>query len=151
MLSSLDISDTKGIEYFTELQTLSIYNSNLSSFSLKGLKKLTKLSITSNKKLTTLNLSDLPNLEILDCYSNHLSSIDVSNFKKLREIDYHGNLELTTLDFRGCNSLEVGYHSVSQETVYISAGMTKYVGCNLVSYHTGNMVIDLDGFYTVNP
>ena len=151
MLSSLDISDTKGIEYFTELQTLSIYNSNLSSFSLKGLKKLTKLSIASNKKLTTLNLSDLPNLEILDCYSNHLSSIDVSNFKKLREIDYHGNLELTTLDFRGCNSLEVGYHSVSQETVYISAGMTKYVGCNLVSYHTGNMVIDLDGFYTVNP
>ena len=151
MLSGLDISDTKGIEYFTELQTLSIYNSNLSSFSLKGLKKLTKLSITSNKKLTTLNLSDLPNLEILDCYSNHLSSIDVSNFKKLREIDYHGNLELTTLDFRGCDSLEVGYHSVSRETVYISAGMTKYVGCNLVSYHTGNMVIDLDGFYTVNP
>ena len=50
MLSSLDISDTKGIEYFTELQTLSIYNSNLSSFSLKGLKKLTKLSIASNKK-----------------------------------------------------------------------------------------------------
>ena len=151
MLSGLNISDTKGMEYFTELHTLNIYNTNLSSFSLKGLNKLTSLSITSNKNLTTLNLSDLPNLEILNCYSNHLTAIDVSNFKKLRKIDYHGNLGLTTLDFRGCDNLEVGYHSVSQETVYISAGMTKYVGCNLVSYHTGNMVIDLDGFYTVNP
>lgn len=42
----------------------------------------------------------------------------------------------------------MGYHSYNGETVYISAGMTKYIGCNAIPEHTGNVVIDLEGYYT---
>ncbi len=144
------ISNTQGLEYFTELTQLSISDTDLSSFTLKGMHKLTSLTLYNNKKLESLNI-DLPNLESFDCSYNHLKSIDVSNFKNLKEITYDDNPELKTLDFRGCNNLKKAHHSVNQETVYISAGMTKYIGCHLVSEHTGNIVIDLDGFYTVNP
>ena len=43
-LLDLSVSDIKGIEFFTELQTLSISGSSLSSFTLKGLDKLEVLT-----------------------------------------------------------------------------------------------------------
>ena len=150
-LSNTELSNVQGIEYFTELESLYISNSNLSSLTFKKMDKLTDLTIIFNKKLTKLDVSSLSNLEILHCYINNLDSINVSQIKTLREIKYHNNPNLTTLDFRGCDNLEVAYHSINQETVFISTGMTKYIGCNAIPDHTGNIVIDLDGFYTVNP
>jgi hypothetical protein len=60
-----------------------------------------------------------------------------------------GSPNLKTLDFRDCPNLVEAYHSVQQETIYISAGMTKYVGCIYDNTHTGNLVVDLNGFYTL--
>lgn len=53
-LLDLSVSDIKGIEFFTELQTLSISGSSLSSFTLKGLDKLEVLTIDL-KKFYTIN------------------------------------------------------------------------------------------------
>lgn len=88
------------------------------------------------------------NLSTLSVYSTQVASIDVSGMTQLTTVNYSGNPNLKTLDFRNCPSLSVGWHSASQETVYISAGMTNYIGCDAVREHTGNVVIDLSGYYT---
>lgn len=164
------LENIKGIEYFTALESLDIYGSRIKTLDLTGLDHLSSLFIRNNFSLTTLSLA-LPNLKNLNCSynaltslvlktprlvnlscsNNHLETLDVSNHKNLETVEYSNNTELKTLDFRGCFNLVSAHHSVQQETVYISAGMVKYVGCNLFKEHTGNMIIDLDNFYTINP
>ncbi|WP_461810688.1 InlB B-repeat-containing protein [Faecalimonas sp.] len=129
-ISDVEVKNIKGIEYFTEITNLTINNTSLSSLKLTGLDKLERVYINNNSKLT---------------------SIDISNHKTISRINYSGNSKLKTLDFRGCDNLKVGWHSVNQETVYLSAGMTQYIGCSVIKEHTGNIVIDLDNLYTINP
>ncbi|WP_461816198.1 InlB B-repeat-containing protein [Faecalimonas sp.] len=129
-ITDAGVKNIKGIEYFTEVTDLTIKKTSLSSLKLTGLGKLKFASIESNLKLT---------------------SIDISNHKTISKISYYANPKLKTLDFRGCNNLKIGWHSDNQETVYLSAGMTQYIGCDVVKEHTGNIVIDLDNLYTINP
>lgn len=164
------LENVRGIEYFTALESLNIHGSHIKNLDLTGLENLRTLSIHNNSFLTTLSLT-LPNLETLNCnfnaltslnlktpklvdlscFSNHLETLDVSNHKNLTTVEYGNNAELKTLDFRGCFNLVSAHHSIQQETVYISAGMIKYNGCQYIKQHTGNVVIDLDNFYTINP
>lgn len=111
---------------------------------------VTRISIRSKGIQDLTGIKIFTGLTYLDCCNNQLMSLDVSGMSQLYDVEYGGN-PLTTLDFRDCPNLVVGWHSDGQETVYISAGMTKYSGCDAVKQHTGNVVIDLDGFYTVNP
>lgn len=159
-LSSLKIS-------LPALKNLSCTNNGLTTLSIDApalelLKcqgnKLTSLSVDGSKvrsiecynnQLQTLSLNT-PALEVLSCSDNQLTSLDVSDIKTLTSVTYDNNPPLKTLDFRGCDNLERGYHSQNQETVYISAGMTKYIGCHVVPEHTGNLIIDLNGYFIVN-
>lgn len=159
-LSSLKIS-------LPALKSLSCSNNGLTTLSIDApalelLKcqgnKLTSLSVDGSKvrsiecynnELQTLSLNT-PALEVLNCSDNQLTSLDVSDMKSLTSVTYDNNPPLKTLDFRGCDNLERGYHSQNQETVYISAGMTKYIGCHVVPEHTGNLIIDLNGYFIVN-
>ncbi|MGQ4186520.1 immunoglobulin-like domain-containing protein [Blautia sp. GBKS_5] len=159
-LSSLKIS-------LPALKNLSCTNNGLTTLSIDApalelLKcqgnKLTSLSVDGSKvrsiecynnELQTLSLNT-PALEVLSCSDNQLTSLDVSDIKTLTSVTYDNNPPLKTLDFRGCDNLERGYHSQNQETVYISAGMTKYIGCHVVPEHTGNLIIDLNGYFIVN-
>ena len=115
-----------------------------------------EIAAVTTMNATSKNIQDLTgvklfvNLRKLNCYSNNITTIDVSGMQNLYDIEYQNNKGLKTLDFRNCPSLVVAYHSIQQETVYISAGMTNYGGCDAVRQHTGNIVIDLDGYYTVN-
>ena len=99
--------------------------------------------ITGIKFLTSLNT--------LTCSSENMTIIDVAGMQNLSTVNYGNCLQLTTLDFRDCPNLRVGWHSTRGEKVYISAGMTRYIGCASISEHTGNIVIDLQGFYTKHP
>lgn len=139
------------------LTTLSIDAPTLELLKCQG-NKLTSLSVDGSKvrsiecynnELQTLSLNT-PALEVLSCSDNQLTSLDVSDIKTLTSVTYDNNPPLKTLDFRGCDNLERGYHSQNQETVYISAGMTKYIGCHVVPEHTGNLIIDLNGYFIVN-
>lgn len=99
------------------------------------------------QELTGIKL--FTNLEQLDCENNDLTTIDVSGLTSLHTIYYSNNTNLQILDFRNCPNLITAHHSLQQETVYISAGMTAYVGCPAINEHTGNIVIDLNGYYTL--
>lgn len=74
---SYGITSLKGIEYFTELETLICRNNQLKSLDLSKNTALTYLSCSSNQ-LTTLDLSKHKRLGRLDCGFNQLKSLIVS-------------------------------------------------------------------------
>ncbi|MGM0175333.1 InlB B-repeat-containing protein [Enterococcus sp. DIV0800] len=130
---------------------ISQYDTNSDGFlSDDEISKIIVLSTPANVQ-NMEGIKYFTSLERLDVYNNkNITNIDVSGLTNLVTIKYSGNRNLKTLDFRNCPNLVVAYHSIQQETVYISAGMTSFIGCDLVRRHTGNVVIDLDGFYTIN-
>lgn len=117
-IRNADIQDLTGIEFFTNLEYLDLYNNlivDLDVNSLTSLKVLycnynllTSLNVTDNNnlldlrcqanELTNINLVGLENLEILLCNSNQLISLDVSSLSNLKVLDCNLN-QLSTMDF----------------------------------------------------
>lgn len=86
----------KGIEHFTNLQSLALDSMNLSNIDLSKNVNLKYLHI-SHCNLTTLDVSTLSNLENLWCPYNKLTSLDISKNPKLILLDCSYN-QLTDLD-----------------------------------------------------
>lgn len=91
-----EISNLKGIEFFTEIWKLDCYYNNLKTIDLSHNKKLSYLNCHHNK-LEELDVSGLPLLKTFYCGHNALSSIDVSKNEKLEDFDCQDN-HLDTLD-----------------------------------------------------
>ncbi|WP_200781911.1 InlB B-repeat-containing protein, partial [Peptococcus niger] len=116
-VTSENIADLKGIEYFTALQTLNCAYNQLRSLdiskntALKVLNchdnKLTNLDLSKNTALETLKCSvnQLTNLDVsknpalisLTCFSSQLTNLDVSKNTALKELLCDGN-QLRKLD-----------------------------------------------------
>ncbi len=95
-VSSKNISDLKGIEYFTALTSLSCYTNQLTSLDVSKNTALTRLECYANS-LTSLDVSKNTALTRLDCYTNSLTSLDVSKNTALTRLDCYTN-SLTSLD-----------------------------------------------------
>lgn len=119
-------------------------------FSQAELDAVTKLSIDYANIEDLTGIKNFRKLYQLSCYKNNLKVLDLSGMQELYDVRYDYNDNLTTVDFRNCPKLYSAYHAAYQEVVYISAGMTRYIGCQYVDEHTGNIVIDLDGYYTLD-
>lgn len=91
-----EISNLKGIEFFTEIWKLDCYYNNLKTIDLSHNKKLSYINCIYNK-LEELDVSELPLLETFYCGHNALPSIDVSKNEKLEDFDCQDN-HLDTLD-----------------------------------------------------
>ncbi|OUO86093.1 hypothetical protein B5F40_15395 [Gordonibacter sp. An230] len=163
-LASLDVSGLSALEYLQcsnnslasldasglpSLRTLYCSGNSLASLGLSGLSALETLYCDSNS-LASLDASGLPSLRTLRCSYNSLASLDVGDCENLEELRFNDN-DLKVLDLRQNKKLKVAYHAVEGERVYISAGMTDYIGCDVVSSHTGNITIDLDGLCDPQP
>lgn len=91
-----EISNLKGIEFFTNIWLLECYYNNLTTIDLSNNKKLSYINCHHNK-LEKLDVSGLPLLETFYCGHNALPSIDVSKNEKLEDFDCQDN-HLDTLD-----------------------------------------------------
>ena len=120
------------------------------------------LSPTELTKITSLNLYNtgvkdvtgiklLTHLSNLDASFSELTKLDLRGMTSLTKLDYSESPNLTEIDIRECPNLISAFHSVKNETVYISAGMTQYIGCPYVDEHTGHIVIDLGGVAQTQP
>lgn len=76
-LENKNLTDLSGIEYFTNLKTLSCNKNNLQVLDVSKLKSLRTLRCSSCG-LTTLNVEGLSNLWELTCTSNNLTSLELS-------------------------------------------------------------------------
>ena len=95
-LGSKNISNLKGIEYFTQLTRLHCFNNNLTTVDLGSNTKLTYLNLGSNK-LTSINVTANPELEQLYLQYNQLTSVNVSSHSKLYLLWIMDNPNLTGL------------------------------------------------------
>ena len=91
-----EISNLKGIQFFTEIWKLDCYYNNLKTIDLSHNKKLSYINCHHNQ-LNELDVSGLPLLETFYCGHNALPSIDVSKNEKLEDFDCQDN-HLDTLD-----------------------------------------------------
>lgn len=93
-----NIANLKGIEYFTDLVTLRCAWNQLTSLDVSQNPNLTDLWCNWNQ-LTNLNIGQNPNLISLHCESNQLTSLDVSQNTSLTHLFCESN-RLTSLDIR---------------------------------------------------
>ena len=91
-----EISNLKGIEFFTNIWLLECYYNNLTTIDLSHNKNLSYINCHHNQ-LNKLDVSGLPLLETFYCGHNALPSIDVSKNEKLEDFDCQDN-HLDTLD-----------------------------------------------------
>lgn len=83
---------------------LDIYNQGISS--LVGIKDFTALEelSCSNNSLTSLDVSNMPNLVQIRCYNNSLTSLNISGLN-LNHLETDGN-QLTSVDVSSCTNLQ---------------------------------------------
>ena len=128
------IASLNGIEYFTNLETLSCQDNLLTALDVSGNTKLTKLHCSGNQltaltpgpaltylacgvnQLTALDLSGAPALESLICGDNQLTVLNVSANPALTTLRCLGN-RLTELDVSQNTRLETLVCSGNQLTV----------------------------------
>lgn len=100
-----DIYDLTGIEYFTNLKTLTCVENHLESLDVSKNTKLVDLTCEQNQ-LTDLDLSANTNLEYLNCTRNpKLVKLNLSKNVNLRRLDCV-DCQITSLDLRNCTKLE---------------------------------------------
>ncbi len=94
--SKIEVSDLKGIEYFTSLELLDCQTQNIKELDLSQNTSLKYLYCKQNQ-LTTLDLSNNTELLKLNCDNNQLAELDLSNNTELLML-YCNENQLTTLN-----------------------------------------------------
>ena len=104
-LNDAGVSNLKGIEFFTSLESLSCSRNNLTSLDLSKNVKLTELYCSGNT-ISSLDLRNNTALTNLHCTGNNLSSLDLSNNPALMEVECGSN-NLTSLNLSNNANLEI--------------------------------------------
>ncbi len=95
----LPFTDLEGLQFFTNVKTITSYNSFATTFNfpeLINLEELTINAIVGQKVLTNFDVSGNLNLKVLEINTGFVTAIDLSNNINLRELRI--NDEATNLD-----------------------------------------------------
>lgn len=119
-ISNHSITTLDGIENFSSLEGLWCYNNELTSLDLSQNPNLVELNCSTNF-LVDLNISQNANLSILDCGNNDLNNINVSQNTNLQEL-YCGDNPITginlsqnpDLESLSCQTSEIASLDLSQ-------------------------------------
>ncbi|MET0464889.1 MAG: hypothetical protein ABW007_17125 [Chitinophagaceae bacterium] len=104
-LNDLQIVNMEGINSFTNLEELGVYNNKLTALDVSRLKKL-KFLYAFNNRIKDLNITGLTKLEHLFVQDNlFITTLDLSKLTALKELNFNGN-RLTKLDLTGLTALE---------------------------------------------
>ena len=95
-VAGMDIESLRGLEYFTEAETLYCGSYYVTEETWGGYR---------SNSLTGLDLSRNINLKELDCNNNYLNKLDVRTCKKLQSLECSWN-GLSSIDLRYCTELE---------------------------------------------
>ncbi|MBC1651498.1 DUF5011 domain-containing protein [Listeria booriae] len=95
-IPKLGLENLKGIEYFTNLQSINCSYNNIKALDFSSNPDLTFINC-SNNNLSKLNLKSNQRLSQLNCYNNNLSNLDISKNEDLVYL-YCYNNKLTELD-----------------------------------------------------
>ncbi len=126
-VSSKQITDISGIEYFVSLEDLDVgycsltaldvsslknlkmlncYENNISELEICGLTELTGIVCYNNHELTKLTISDLPSLIFLSCFGTEITSLDLSGTPSLEELSCE-RTNIRELDISECPNMRL--------------------------------------------
>lgn len=124
-LSLCNVVSFTGIEYFSNLENISLGGNNISV----------------NPKVKTINL----------CYNKHLTSISMLGASNLSSLDLRTNIELEYIKMKGCSKLKSIYLPKSIESIPASA----FNGCDCLTIVDMSQCVDLKEIlmeeHTFNP
>ena len=124
-LSLCNVVSFTGIEYFSNLENISLGGNNISV----------------NPKVKTINL----------CYNKHLTSISMLGASNLSSLDLRTNIELEYIKMKGCSKLKSIYLPKSIESIPASA----FNGCDCLTIVDMSLCVDLKEIlmeeHTFNP
>ena len=103
--SSEEMMSVKGLEFFTNLHSLTISEADIDKIDVSMFKELIYLDVSYNY-LTSLDVSNNTALKELNCRDNCLKQMDVSNNASLEVLDCRDNC-LEQMDVSNNTSLEV--------------------------------------------
>ena len=106
-LSQLKLGNTE------DLEILELANNKLTGIDLTKMPKLKSLSLRANTQISSIDLSNNPNLMIFTADSTAIKEIKVNHLKSLETLDL-GATQLTKLDISGMSALQ----NVSVECCY---------------------------------
>lgn len=84
------IVSLEGLEAFSQITSLSLYNNRLQQAEVRGFTRLQQLNLARNE-LRQLELGDLPSLGKLYFFDNRLVSLTLSQLPALEELKGNGN------------------------------------------------------------
>ena len=152
--SSLGLTSLKGIEFFSNLQTVDVSLNELTSIDLSNSPKLSDIYVNGNN-LQQLDFSGLSALQVLDCSENAelgvidltkivgLKSLNVSGCTGMNNIDVTANEKLETLSATGTSLeiLDVSKNSkLSKLDLSTSVMLLVSAGMNSSIYQVGQYV-----------
>ena len=120
-----NLTDISGIEYFTQLTSLSCGKNQLTALPVENLTKLTNLDCSYNQ-LTELPVGNLTELTVLNCDNNQLTALPVENLTLLEQLNCGTNL-LAELDIENLTQLKNLYCNNNQLTA-LSVGSLTHLG-----------------------
>ena len=138
-----EISNLKGIEFFTNIWLLECYYNNLTTIDLSHNKKLSYINCHHNQ-LKELDVSGLPLLKTFYCNYNELPSINVSKNEKLEDFNCQNN-HLDTLNVsqnKELVKLSCGHNNLTELDVSENKKL-KTLGCyenKLRNLNLGNQI-----------
>ena len=103
-LEAKGIANMTGVQYFTQLTRLDLFNNNLTTINVSALTKLKYLNLGYNK-LTSINVDNNTALEQLYLQNNLLTSVTIEFLSELRTLWVQKNPNLTNLEC-ACNDLD---------------------------------------------
>ena len=102
---SMRIQSLKGIEFFSNLLTLTCYSNPISALNLSRNWNLSSMDCSATQ-LTALNVSNCPDLRYLECgFNSNLKKLDLSKNTKLQTL-YCSNCSFETLNLEKQTNLE---------------------------------------------
>lgn len=138
-ISSKQLADMTGIEYFTELTKLDCEWNELTALDVSANTKLTELNCRWND-LTVLDVSANTKLTKLNCAYNDVLTLNLSMNADLKELDCSGN-ELTALNLSANTKLESLVCKTNHLTALNLSANTKLK--QLTCYNNGLTTLDL--------
>jgi len=103
------ISSLKGIEYLTELRSITCNNNDLKSLDISKNTKLNSISLSGNKLTSIKGLDKLKDLTSLNINSNQFKSLDLSNNKNLTSLQVNENGLTSIKGLSGLRKLQSFY------------------------------------------
>ena len=128
--SSSGIADATGLEHFTALQSLNLYDNPVSNVPCENLTALTYVNL-GNTDITSFDATVYPNLTALDLTGTQISVLDLSNNPNLTILNLPDCSNLTTLDLSNNTALQTAELQYTGLTSFTLDGNTSITSLNL--------------------